>query len=403
MSPIQNLNAGSCSAKRLPTQTTPYPSPARVAGHYSQLGLARTPSATLKRPPVTPATRNSNASRPGMPPVTPATAGSNASRPGIPPLLRGRGWGIGVDTPSLAHHALPPASYFMNRALLMHDASIMARSTLFNATAAPGGLPLAATRSPDGRRASMPLNVGPGPSQLPPNMNFGSRPLSYTARKGRKMPSRSLVTASVSSSRKTTPLVMRSRTPLEKSTTAGANLQNTNKAESAVPVKTYVEISDDETPQDNSTRNRKKPVQANVHSNPTPSSAPTCRRRRFVIVDDDDDEDEDNDYALLKTPSVTRSFTRKRYRSPSTSSSSDGSLAQTAQNTTPPQLTSVRTAMGEANWTEYVGLTESFIDGKMSELEFGRMASRIFRVEHAGTRDRIQRLVLKMVRDQREE
>jgi hypothetical protein len=148
------------------------------------------------------------------------------------------------------------------------------------------------------------------------------------------------------------------------------------------------------------------PVQKSIHASNIPNlpSEPTPGRCRVIEDDEDDDGNEDN----IPIPSIesdiagtaasaTRAASSAARRSERLQTFQDPNPRLRYNYTVPKKLETIKQALGEEDWDEYVIATEEKFMGKITEGEFDARSKRLFMVFDEQTRWRIEKLVDYMV------
>jgi hypothetical protein len=148
------------------------------------------------------------------------------------------------------------------------------------------------------------------------------------------------------------------------------------------------------------------PVEKSIHASDIPdlSLAPTRGRRRVIEDDENDDGNEDNipipsieSDTAGTAGSVTRAASSAAQRSKRLQTFQSQNPRPRYDYTIPKKLETIKQALGEEDWDEYVIATEENFLGKITGDEFDARSKRLFMVFDEQTRWRIEKLVDYMV------
>jgi hypothetical protein len=117
-------------------------------------------------------------------------------------------------------------------------------------------------------------------------------------------------------------------------------------------------------------------------------------RRRTVVVDDEESND---DQALIRVPTAIQQSKHQVLHSRSPSLSASIPSQQILERAVPPELWSIRSAMGDENWQTYVGLVEKLMNEEITEREFAIMTGRIFQMGDKKMEKMVQKMTHKMI------
>jgi hypothetical protein len=150
--------------------------------------------------------------------------------------------------------------------------------------------------------------------------------------------------------------------------------------------------SNSETPSENAARTNSLTERGDM-----PLKSKTKNRRRTVVVDDESNDDQ----VLIRVPTATQQSKHKVLHSGSPSLSVPIPSQQTLERAVPPELWSIRSAMGDENWQTYVGLVEKLMNEEITERDFAIMTGRIFQMGDKKMEKMVQRMTHKMIQEMR--
>lgn len=386
----------SASTKRPPSDiTSAQISQKRLRGFSSQGIPAKLLSSHRNAPPPTPT------------PIAPAS-----SQQRVTSREESCSIGVKVATATLPQLTLDPTSFQPNRlAFINADLMMKARITQMNThktkSIQTGQLP----GNADGGRSNIPV-LPDGSAQLPPLRMTPSRLLPYITQNGHKVPTRSIAILDTdtrsSFPENTLPVTSPSQSLtqgrlLVPRSDPGAQLSDCHESKGTDPESTHrargvvtadvTTISNSETPR---TASRVKDATSPGSMRPRRAIARLSRKRRRPIVVDDGEESGDEGI-LIQTPYASHQSTQRQSQALSLSPSPQSLSKQTSDSVVPPELWSVRSAMGYRNWEAYVGLMERLTNQRITQRDFEVMTGRLFQMADKEMEKMVQRMAHKMV------